>query len=73
MHNTNLDWRSAESNGSTSLHGKTGMLHILHALVSKNIFYTQDGEDPQDALSCRSFSTQEPLIVGLLAGNDMYR
>jgi len=25
----------------------------------------QGGEDPQDALSCRSFSAKEPLIVGL--------
>jgi len=25
----------------------------------------QGGEDPQDALSCRSFSTKETLIVGL--------
>ena len=25
----------------------------------------QGGEDPQDALSCRSFSAKEPLIIGL--------
>ena len=24
----------------------------------------QGGEDPQDALSCRSFSAKEPLIIG---------
>ena len=28
--------------------------------------YIQDSEDPQDALSCRSFSAKEPPIVGRL-------
>ena len=26
------------------------------------------GEDPRDALNCRSFSAKEPLIVGLFCG-----
>jgi len=30
--------------------------------------YKQGGEDPQDALSCRSFSAKEPLIIGLFCG-----
>jgi len=29
---------------------------------------TQGGEDPKDALSCRSFLTREPLIIGLFCG-----
>jgi len=29
---------------------------------------TQDGEDAQDALSCRTLSAKEPLIVGLFCG-----
>ena len=28
----------------------------------------QGGEDPQDALSCRSFFAKEPLIIGLFCG-----
>jgi len=28
----------------------------------------QGGEDSQDALSCRSFSAKEPLIIGLFSG-----
>jgi len=28
----------------------------------------QGGEDPQDALSNRSFSAKEPLIIGLFGG-----
>ena len=28
----------------------------------------QDGQDPQDALSCRSFFTKEPLIIGIFCG-----
>ena len=33
-----------------------------------NLLMIQDGEDAQDALSCRSLSTKEPLIVGLFCG-----
>ena len=29
--------------------------------------YIQGGEDPSDALSCRSFSAKEPLIIGLFS------
>jgi len=29
----------------------------------------QGGEDPWDALSCRSFFAKEPLIIGLFGGN----
>jgi len=29
----------------------------------------QGGEDPQDALSCRSISAKEPLFIGLFCGN----
>jgi len=30
--------------------------------------WVQGGEDPLDALSCRSFFAQEPLIIGLFCG-----
>jgi len=30
--------------------------------------YVQGGEDPYAALSCRSFSAKEPIIVGLFCG-----
>jgi len=29
-----------------------------------------NGEDPQDAWSCRSFSAKEPLIIGLFCGQN---
>jgi len=35
--------------------------HTTHIIQNT----TQGGEDPSDALSCRSFSTKEPLIIGL--------
>jgi len=39
-------------------------LHMAHeSLISVHLL--QGGEDPYDALSCRSFFTKEPLIIGL--------
>jgi len=35
---------------------------------NKNNCFTQGGEDPQDALSCRSCIAKEPLIMGLFCG-----
>ena len=45
-----------------------------------NVFYfflkatrVQGGEDPQDALSCRSFLAKEPLIIGLFCGKRLLK
>jgi len=40
------------------------LLYLLHAITDT----LQGGEDPQDALSRRSFSAKEPLIIGLFCG-----
>jgi len=54
------------------------MYNIIH--ISDNIIHTDDlemhsltytlqgGEDPEDALNCRSFFAKEPLIIGLFCG-----
>jgi len=41
----------------------------LHTFTSVDTHvHIQDGEDPQDALNCRLFSANEPLIIGLFCG-----
>jgi len=39
------------------------------AVGHKTLFmYIQGGKDPEDALSCRSYSAKELLIMGLFCG-----
>ena len=40
----------------------------MHFLPVVFIGVIQGGEDPLDALSCRSFFAKEPLIIGLFCG-----
>ena len=48
------------------------LVHLLHLnitlLIQLCYDVLQSGEDPYDALSCRSFSAKEPLIIGLFCG-----
>ena len=39
--------------------------------LSSRAHSVQSGEDPYDALICRSFSAQEPLIIGLFCGKSL--
>jgi len=42
--------------------------HTQMRHISNWMSHVQGGEDPKDALSCRSFSAKEPLIIGLFSG-----
>ena len=46
----------------------TWMRQLLKTNKMYLILYVQGGEDPQAALSCKSFFTKEPLIIGLFCG-----
>ena len=49
----------------------TNRSHPITRLICRRGSYVrriQGGEDPQDALSCRSFLAKEPLIIGLFCG-----
>ena len=56
-------WMSHVTHMNESCHtwGHATGHHAIHHSV-------QDGEDPYDAWSCRSFSAKEPLIIGLFCG-----
>jgi len=51
----------------TRQRGGGGISSIVISLLIL-LYKIQGGEDPQDALSCRSFSAKEPLIIGLFCG-----
>jgi len=43
---------------------------LRHSEAERWVYDVQGGEDPQDALSCRSFFAKEPLIIGPFREND---
>ena len=55
----------------TSLRKKSGGTNLLLFEFLFNMSFIdlkQGGKDPQNALSCKSFSAKEPLITGLFCG-----
>jgi len=62
--------RHTHTHSHTHAHTRTPLIHHTFTLEHTDIIFSadpalQDGEDSRDALSRRSFSAKEPLIIGL--------
>jgi len=57
--------RTPHTHPHTHTYLQLGLYHLACRRPADDV---QGCEDPQDALSCRSFSAKEPLIIGLFCG-----